>query len=106
MHPSVASSTSNVVLEYTKRNSHGHHLLHLEQDLELMGAFLPFPTPCYDSAVKIADNCWRLLVNEPYPQLRHNIKMVGDMGGTMYRDPMKRLTFCYVHCEQCRTKLR
>ena len=63
MHPSVASSTSNVVLEYIKRNSHGHNLLHLVQDLELMGAFLPFPTQCHGSAVKIADNCWQLLVN-------------------------------------------
>ena len=65
MHPSVAmaSSTSNVVLEYIKRNSRGHDPLRLEQDLELMGAFLPFLTPCYGSAVKIADNCWRLLVD-------------------------------------------
>ena len=61
MHPSVAmaSSTSNVILEYIKRNSRGH----LEQDLELMGAFLLFPTPCYGSALKIANNCWRLLVD-------------------------------------------
>ena len=60
MHPSVASSTSNVVLEYIKRNSRGHDLLHFEQDLELMGVFLPFPMPCYGSAVKIADNCWSI----------------------------------------------
>ena len=34
MHPSVAMafSTSNVILEYIKRNSRGHDLLHLEQD--------------------------------------------------------------------------
>ena len=65
MHPSVAiaSSTLNVVLEYIKGNSRGHDLLHLEQDLELMGVFLPFPTPCYGSAIKIADNCCRLLVD-------------------------------------------
>ena len=66
MHPSVAmaSSTSNVALDILKEIAvHGHDLLHLEQDLELMGAFLPFLTPCYDSAVKIADNCWRLLVD-------------------------------------------
>ena len=25
-------------------------------------------------------------LNEPYPQLRHNIKMAGVMGGTMYRE--------------------
>ena len=46
--------------------------------------------------------------NEPYPQLRHNIKMAIVMGGTMYRDPMERLTFpiLYVHREQCRGKLK
>ena len=45
------TSTSTIVLEYIKGNSHGHDLLHLEQDLELRGAFLPFATPCYGSAI-------------------------------------------------------
>ena len=26
------------------------------------------------------------VLNEPYPQLRHNIKMASVMGGTMYRE--------------------
>ena len=45
------------------------------------------------------------LFNELYPQLHHNIKMAVIMGGTMYRDPMERLMFRYVHREQHRRKL-
>ena len=47
-----------------------------------------------------------IVINEPYLQLCHDIKMADVMGGTMYKDPMERLTFCYIHCEQCRRKLR
>ena len=59
----ACASTSNVVLEYIKGNSHGHDLLHLDQDLELRKTSLPFSTPFYSSAVKTADNCW--LIQSP-----------------------------------------
>ena len=49
-HPSVASRTSIVLLEYI--NGLGHDLFHLEQDLELTGTFPPLATPCYNSAAR------------------------------------------------------
>ena len=42
-HAQEHTSTSTVVLEYIKGNSRGQDLLHLEQDLELRKASLPFP---------------------------------------------------------------
>ena len=80
MHPSMTSSTSNVILKEIAvdtiyftwsidRISSGQ-----EDIRSMLGARhgvdgrIPafsraFPTPCYGSAVKIADNCWRLLVD-------------------------------------------
>ena len=45
--------------------------------------------------------------NEPYPQLRHNIKMAALWGGlsrTLYREPLGSLRFRYVRREEYRRK--